>query len=140
MKTSECNLGQQYPSVNIIIVSFGVSIYKLAHSVRLAPIRLEVKSTKEYKQGGTPLHLYSLTQVVLQEREELVCQKEVRSSSLGFTLLQLRSILRKFCGVLSLVVSPRKIFVFLCFCACCFFSDILVIICFKISSKKIVKT
>ena len=32
------------------------------------------------------------------------------------------------------------VLVFLCFCACCSFSDLLVIICFKISSKQIVKT
>ena len=47
--------------------------------------------------------MHSLTQVVLQEREILVRQKEERSICLGFTLLWLSSILRKFCGVLSLV-------------------------------------
>ena len=67
--------------------------------------------------------MYSLTQAVLKEREILVHQKEERSSCLGFTLLWLSSILRKFCEVFSLVVSLRKIFVFLCFCARCYFSD-----------------
>ena len=31
------------------------------------------------------------------------------------------------------------VLVFFCFCACCSFSDLLVIICFKISSKEIDK-
>ena len=78
------------------------------------PISSQDKSTEEYKQGGTPPHLYSLTQSILREREILVHQKEERRKCMGFTLLWLRSIPRNFCVVFSLVVSLRKIFVFLC--------------------------
>ena len=62
---------------------------------------------------------------------------------MGFTLLWLSSILRKFCRVFSLVVSPRKIFMFLCsyvYVLVVISVIVLVTICFKISSKQIKKT
>ena len=99
---------------NIINVIFGIQLDKLAQPAsEVSPTELELKSTEEYKYRGSPLHLYSLSQAVLKESEELVHQKEVRSSCLGFTLFWSRSILRKFCRVFSLMVSPRKISVFL---------------------------
>ena len=106
-------------------------------------VMLEFKSTREYKQGGSPLHLYSLTQVVLQKREELVHQKEVRSSCLGFytTLVEIytEEVLRGFIPY-GFPTENLCVLLFLCFCACCSFGDLLVIICFKISSKQIDKT
>ena len=87
--------------------------------------------------------MYSLTQAVLQEREELVHHKEVTSSFLGFytALVEIytEEVLWGFlpCGFRQ---DFFCVLVFLCLCACCYFSDILVIIFLKISSKQIKKT
>ena len=79
------------------------------------PTKLEVKSIEEYKQEGAPLHLYSLTQAGFSKREK---QQRTKKGEVvvvqSFTLSWSSSILRKFCGVFSLVVSPRKIFFLLC--------------------------
>ena len=81
---------------------------------------------------------HSLKQVCKREKNK--CSKKKKEVVvLGFTLLWLSSILRKFCGVFSLLVCPRKIFVFLCYCACCSFSDSTSENCFKISSKQLRK-
>ena len=75
------------------------------------------------------------------KREKKKCTKKKREAVvLGLTLFWLSSIPRIFCRVLSLVVSSRKIFVFLCFCAFFSFSDPTRENCFKMLSKKFKKT
>ena len=71
MYTSECKSGHYYPSVNVINSICNVQLDKLSLiASEVSPTKLEVNSTEEYKYGGAPLHLYSLTQVVLSEREK----------------------------------------------------------------------
>ena len=86
--------------------------------------------------------MYSLTQVVL-ERERRISALERREKQLsGFYIALVEcyteEVLRGFspCGFLE---ENLCVLVLLCFCAFCSFRDLLVTICFKISSKQIKK-
>ena len=95
----------------------------------VGPTKLEVRSTEEYKQGGAPVHLLSLTQAGFSKREkqQRTKKEEVVVVWVYTTLVEFytEEVLQGFlpCGF------PEEniyVLVLLCSCVCCSFSDLLV--------------
>ena len=81
---------------------------------KLAPLSGRSSQQKNINRRHLPSFVLTHSSCSQQEREVVVRQKEGSISCLSFTLHWLSSMLRKFCRVFSLVVSHRKISMFLC--------------------------
>ena len=96
---------------------FGVLLENSALLVRqVGPARFRSSQESNINSEAPPSFVHTLLKQFCKGEKDKCARQKEEKLSWGFTLLWLSSILRKFCVVFSLVVSPRKIFVFLCSC------------------------